>query len=154
MEYLHFQTDEKLENIITYLGQREGTIVSHVEEADGADEVNIGPLLVKLASNQLIISNMNSVEKQSVCSFVDSIHSNCITFLQSTHPSLKEDDLFLISLLKLGFTTEQLTFIFEYCGVESLRKRKCRLKEKLELPQKQILDEYIRYMMGGAHRMN
>lgn len=98
-------------------------------------------LLDQLKRKELIVKNMTRQEKVQVLEYIDLINGSFISRLKKEF-LLTESNLMLAGLIKLGFTTTELTFTFD-CEVNSLYKKKNRLKEILHLDMDKKLDEFI-----------
>ncbi|MDR0939716.1 MAG: hypothetical protein LBN29_10295 [Mediterranea sp.] len=120
------------------------TVNSSAENSSVHDTFAATSLLIQIGNKELLVGRMEKEEKEAVCSLVESMHPHSIDYLSNTYASLTTDDLMLISLWKLGFTTEDLVFAFEYSDVRSLYRRKSRLKEKLSLSKEESLDDFLR----------
>lgn len=85
-------------------------------------------------SKYLTQSNWKYIEQE-----VDSLQKNFIRKIRSLYPSLTEDDIHIILLLRIGFTNKEITII---CGIllESFRKRRYRLKKKMNIECDSICD--------------
>lgn len=105
-----------------------------------ADGLNV---LRQLRERLLIVENMTAIEKREFLGYVDLLFDNFVTRL-CTEYGLKESNLLLAAFIKLGFSTEELVILFD-CELESIRKRKQRLKSKLSLDSKVNLDIFFAY---------
>lgn len=98
-------------------------------------------LLDQLKKYNLIVKNMNRQEKGQVLEYIDLISCSFISRLKVEF-GLTESNLMLLGLMKLGFTTDDLIFTFD-CEMNSIFKKKKRLKEKLYLENDEKLEEFI-----------
>ena len=98
-------------------------------------------ILEQLNKGDLIVQRMTLEEKQSLFDFMDLISANFISRLNANY-TMTKTDLILSSLLKVGFTTKQLMFIFD-CERNSVYRMKLRLKEHLCIDKEKSLEEFI-----------
>ena len=98
-------------------------------------------ILEQLNKGDLIVQRMTLEEKQSLFDFMDLIFANFISRLNANY-TMTKTDLILSSLLKVGFTTKQLMFIFD-CERNSVYRMKLRLKEHLCIDKEKSLEEFI-----------
>ena len=89
----------------------------------------------------LIVQRMTLEEKRNLFDFMDLIFANFISRLNSNY-TLTKTDLILATLLKVGFTTNQLMFVFD-CERNSVYRMKLRLKEHLCIDKEKSLEEFI-----------
>ncbi|EGF51953.1 tetratricopeptide repeat protein [Bacteroides fluxus] len=88
-------------------------------------------ILLQLRGHLLVVENMTLEEKRQLFAYMDLLFDNFATHLRNEY-KLKDGYLLLATFMKLGFSFEELMAVFD-CGPEAIRKRKQRLKEKLEL---------------------
>lgn len=105
-----------------------------------ADGLNI---LKQLKGRLLIVENMTTIEKQHFLGYIDLLFDNFVTRL-CTEYGLKESNLLLAAFIKLGFSSEELIILFD-SELEAIRKRKQRLKGKLNLDNKVNLDVFLAF---------
>lgn len=98
-------------------------------------------VLEQLNKGELIVQRMTLEEKRSLFDFMDLIFANFISRLNSNY-TLTKTDLILATLLKVGFTTNQLMFVFD-CERNSVYRMKLRLKEHLCIDKEKSLEEFI-----------
>ena len=109
-------------------------------EGSCADGLNI---LKQLKGRLLIVENMTTIEKQQFLGYIDLLFDNFVTRL-CTEYGLKESNLLLAAFIKLGFSSEELIILFD-SELEAIRKRKQRLKGKLNLDNKVNLDVFLAF---------
>ena len=73
---------------------------------------------------------------------VDSFQDDFIEKLRNIYPSLSEDDIHIILLLRIDMTNREITRVCDIL-LESFRKRRYRLKKKMAIECDSIVD-YIR----------
>ena len=98
-------------------------------------------LLEQLKKEKLIVKNMSKQEKEQLLEYMDLIYGNLISRLKKDF-KLTSGNLILIALLKVGFTTTELMFTFD-CELNSIFKKKRRLRENLNLDTNDKLEEFI-----------
>ena len=98
-------------------------------------------VLEQLNKGELIVQRMTLEEKRNLFDFMDLIFANFISRLNSNY-TLTKTDLILATLLKVGFTTNQLMFVFD-CERNSVYRMKLRLKEHLCIDKEESLEEFI-----------
>ena len=98
-------------------------------------------VLEQLNKGELIVQRMTLEEKRNLFDFMDLIFANFISRLNSNY-TLTKTDLILATLLKVGFTTNQLMFVFD-CERNSVYRMKLRLKEHLCIDKEKSLEEFI-----------
>ncbi|WP_274972144.1 tetratricopeptide repeat protein [Bacteroides fluxus] len=103
--------------------------------------VNGTYLLDQLKKGNLIVQNMTTQEKEHLFEYMDLIYANLISRLK-TDFNLTSGSLMLVALLKAGFTTNELMFTFD-CEMNSVFKKKQRLRERLNLETNEKLEEFV-----------
>lgn len=103
--------------------------------------VNAVFILDQLKKNTLIIKRMSKKEKLQIFEYLDLLFGNFVSRLK-TNFELTENNIMLATLLKIGFTSKELMFVFD-CEMNSVFKMKQRLKEKLHLANENNLEEFI-----------
>ena len=98
-------------------------------------------VLEQLNKGELIVQRMTLEEKRNLFDFMDLIFANFISRLNSNY-TMTKTDLILATLLKVGFTTNQLMFVFD-CERNSVYRMKLRLKEHLCIDKEKSLEEFI-----------
>ena len=98
-------------------------------------------VLEQLNKGELIVQRMTLEEKRNLFDFMDLIFANFISRLNSNY-TLTKTDLILATLLKVGFTTNQLMFVFD-CERNSVYRMKLRLREHLCIDKEKSLEEFI-----------
>lgn len=98
-------------------------------------------VLEQLNKGELIVQRMTLEEKRNLFDFMDLIFANFISRLNSNY-TMTKTDLILATLLKVGFTTNQLMFVFD-CERNSVYRMKLRLKEHLYIDKEKSLEEFI-----------
>jgi len=103
--------------------------------------VNGTYILEQLKKKKLLVKNMTKQEKEQLLEYMDLIYGNLISRLK-TEFKLTSGNLMLIALLKAGFTSNELMFVFD-CELNSIFTKKRRLKESLNLDTNDKLEEFI-----------
>lgn len=98
-------------------------------------------VLEQLNKGELIVQRMTLDEKRNLFDFMDLIFANFISRLNANY-TMTKTDLLLAALLKVGFTTNQLMFVFD-CERNSVYRMKLRLKEHLCIDKEKSLEEFI-----------
>lgn len=98
-------------------------------------------VLEQLNKGELIVQRMTLEERRNLFDFMDLIFANFISRLNSNY-TMTKTDLILTTLLKVGFTTNQLMFVFD-CERNSVYRMKLRLKEHLYIDKEKSLEEFI-----------
>ena len=98
-------------------------------------------VLEQLNKGELIVQRMTLEERRNLFDFMDLIFANFISRLNSNY-TMTKTDLILATLLKVGFTTNQLMFVFD-CERNSVYRMKLRLKEHLCIDKEKSLEEFI-----------
>ena len=108
-------------------------------------------VLEQLNKGELIVQRMTLEERRNLFDFMDLIFANFISRLNSNY-TMTKTDLILATLLKVGFTTNQLMclqrkdrplmFVFD-CERNSVYRMKLRLKEHLYIDKEKSLEEFI-----------
>lgn len=115
----------------------------HQENKKMRDESCVAGMKVLklLREHQLIIKNMTLVEKAHLFEYADLLFDGFVTRLREEY-KLKDVNLPLPVLIKLGFSAEELAFLFD-CELEAVWKRKQRFKTKLGLDGAVDLDSFL-----------
>lgn len=98
-------------------------------------------VLKQLKDGLLTVENMTRQEKLNVFRYMDLLSGNLITRLKKDY-NLTENNLLLVVLVKLGFTTTELVIAYD-CEENSIYRKKQRLKEKLHLGKQQSLETFL-----------
>lgn len=98
-------------------------------------------VLSELKKGRLIIDNMSEVERLAVFEFLNLVHADFVSRIKAEY-SLTKGELLLASLIKLGFSNEQLMIVFD-CEKKSIYKSKQRLKTHLGLKKEDSLEQMI-----------
>ena len=98
-------------------------------------------VLEQLNKGKLIVQRMTVEERQNLFDFLDLIFADFISRLNKDY-TMTKTDLILSALLKVGFTTNQLMFVFD-CERNSVYRMKLRLKEHLCIDKEKPLEEFI-----------
>lgn len=77
--------------------------------------------------------------------FIDNNYNNVITRLEQLHPSLSEDELYLIGLMCCGFSYTEIAICMGYSNVCSANTKRARITRKLGLEEP--LKDYIERLM-------
>lgn len=86
------------------------------------------------SSKYLTLSNWKLIEEE-----VDSLQKDFIRKIRKLYPPLTEDDIHIILLLRIGFTNKEITTVYGIL-LESFRKRRYRLKKKMNIECDSICD--------------
>ncbi|MBP3738827.1 MAG: hypothetical protein J6I72_07240 [Muribaculaceae bacterium] len=73
--------------------------------------------------------------------YINEKHNNCLIRFAQTHPNISDDQLHLIMLVKLGFSSMAIAVCMEYGSQEVVYAVKSRLKKKLGI--KDSIEEYL-----------
>lgn len=103
--------------------------------------VNAVFLLDQLKKCKLIVKRMSREEKLQIFEYMDLLFGNFISRMRVEY-NLTENNAMLVALLKIGFSSKELSFVFE-CEMNSVFKMKQRLKERLHLDSDSKLEEFI-----------
>lgn len=98
-------------------------------------------VLEELKQGRLISKNMTSAECQHIFDFLDLVYANFITRIYAEF-KLTKNELLLAALLKVGFSNQQLMFVFD-CEIKSVYKNRQRLKLKLGISKDDSLEQFI-----------
>lgn len=98
-------------------------------------------VLSELKKGRLIIDNMSEAERLAVFEFLNLVHADFVSRIKAEY-SLTKGELLLSSLIKLGFSNEQLMIVFD-CEKRSVYKSKQRLKIHLGLKKEDSLEQMI-----------
>jgi len=77
----------------------------------------------------------------------EKVHQNFFDKLKEKHPDLSENDTRLCAYLKIGMQNQEIASI-AFISPESVRKRKQRLREKLNLDSGKDITQYITSLCG------
>lgn len=100
-------------------------------------------VLVKLRQHLLLVQNMTPEEKHLLFEYMDLSFDGFVARLGEEH-DMKASTLLFVVLMKVGFSTDDLAFVFE-SELATIWKRKCRLKDKLGLNSKDSLELFLFY---------
>lgn len=103
--------------------------------------VNAVFLLDQLKKRVLIVKRMSKEEKIQIFEYVDLLFGNLLSRMRKEY-ELTENNLMLVALLKIGFSSKELMFVFD-CEMNSVFRMKQRLKERLHLFNDKNLEEFI-----------
>lgn len=78
--------------------------------------------------------------------FIDNNYNNVITRLEQLHPSLSEDELYLIGLMCCGFSYTEIAICMGYSNVCSANTKRARITRKLGLAEP--LKDYIDWLVS------
>ncbi|WP_321335332.1 hypothetical protein [uncultured Bacteroides sp.] len=98
-------------------------------------------LLEQLKQGLLIVENMTSKEKIQIFQYMDLLFGDFVTRLKGEY-DLNENNLMLAVLVKLGFSSSELTIVFQ-CEINSIFKKKQRLKSRFDLGSNDNLDAFL-----------
>lgn len=105
--------------------------------------VNAVFLLDQLKKRKLIVKRMSKEEKTQILEYVDLLSGNLLSRMRKEY-EFTENNLMLVALLKIGFSTKELMFVFD-CEMNSVFRMKQRLKERLHLSNENNLEEFITF---------
>lgn len=103
--------------------------------------VNAVFLLDQLKKCTLIVKRMSKKEKTQVFEYVDLLFGNFASRLRAEY-NLTENNIMLAVLIKIGFSSKELMFVFD-CEMNSVFRMKHRLKDKLLIANENNLEEFI-----------
>ncbi|WP_455666162.1 tetratricopeptide repeat protein [Phocaeicola sp.] len=86
--------------------------------------------------------NISAEDWKELESKVNEDHNNVIQSLRSNYPNLTNEDYQTIILLLLGYKNGEIATILNI-GIDSLKKRRQRLRQRLNLSEKQSIEEFI-----------
>ncbi len=77
--------------------------------------------------------------------FIDNNYNNVISRLEQKHPSLTEDELYLVGLMCCGFSYTEIAICMGYSNVCSANTKRARITRKLRLeePLKDYIDRLV-----------
>lgn len=125
-------------------------LINKNQEAIENSYVGGRTVLRQLKGHLLVVEHMTLEEKQQLFAYMDLLFDNFATHLRNEY-KLKDGYLLLATFMKLGFSFEELMTVFD-CGAEAVRKRKQRLKEKLELDSTINLYVFLTFYPGKMSR--
>lgn len=99
-------------------------------------------LIKELKQGKLIVEKLSQKEMDSIMTYMDSFYDNFITKLKDRY-SLNEKNILFIVLLKLEFDNNTLEIVYD-CELNSIYKKKQRIKDRLNLQKNDDLDAFIR----------
>lgn len=103
--------------------------------------VNAVFLIAQLKKSTLIVKRMSKTEKSHIFEYVDLLYGNFVSRLRAEY-ELTENNIMLAALLKIGFSSKELVFVFD-CEMNSVFRMKQRLKERLHLDGGSKLENFI-----------
>lgn len=103
--------------------------------------VNAVFLIDQLKKSTLIVKRMSKTEKSHIFEYVDLLYGNFISRLRAEY-ELTENNIMLAALLKIGFSSKELVFVFD-CEMNSVFRMKQRLKERLHLDGESKLENFV-----------
>ncbi|MDE6216208.1 tetratricopeptide repeat protein, partial [Bacteroides sp.] len=109
-------------------------------------DINGLSVLVKLRQHLLLVQNMTPEEKHLLFEYMDLSFDGFVAHLGEEH-GMKASTLLFVVLMKVGFSTDDLAFVFE-SELATIWKRKRRLKDKLGLNSKDSLELFLFYYPG------
>lgn len=98
-------------------------------------------LINQLREGSLLVEKLTVEDWQHIFNYLDLVFGSFISRLNENF-QLTKNDLILASLLKLGFSNEQLLYVFD-CLVNSVFKMKQRLKHRLNIDKEESLEGFI-----------
>jgi len=145
---LEIKNKEILSNSLVLLNKNElienlEIIVKKIKVADNKENkivVNEIQSLLRDNTNQENIWNDFKIHFEKV-------HQNFFDKLKEKHPDLSENDTRLCAYLKIGMQNQEIASI-AFISPESVRKRKQRLREKLNLESGNDITQYITSLCG------
>ena len=144
IEELKLKTNQKIEYDKEKIGKLNQNILLLINENKAIREnicVNAVFLLDQLKKRALIVKRMNKEEKTHVFEYTDLLFGNFLSRLRKEY-ELTENNLMLVALLKIGFSSKELMFVFD-CEMNSVFRMKQRLRERLHLSNNNNLEEFI-----------
>lgn len=98
-------------------------------------------VLEALKRKQLVIEHITPKESTLLLAYIDVMFHDFATRLKSTY-TLNQKKMIFAVLIRLGFDTEELAFVFD-CAPDSIKRKKLRLKESLKLGKNQDLYRFL-----------
>ena len=144
LEQLRQKENIAIENSKEKIGKLNQKILLLTNENKAIREnicVNAVFLLDQLKKNTLIVKRMSKNERIQVFQYFDLLFGNFVSRLKNDY-ELTENNIMLASLIKIGFTSKELMFVFD-CEMNSVFRMKQRLKDKLHLVNDNNLEEFI-----------
>ena len=136
------QTLERNEEIVwQYLSQ-----IENLKEESSTNGLSV---LVGLRKRQLIVPNMSAAEQEAFFEYVNSSFDNFLLRLSEEY-KLSNQALMLVALLKLGFSNEELVFVFDV-EPSAIWKRKQRLKATFKLEKEESLELFLLHQPKNVH---
>lgn len=71
-----------------------------------------------------------------------------IDHLKARYPDLNKHDLDLCALMCFGFSHAGICYLYDYSAQGSFYNKRSRLRRKLQLPQNQKIEDFIRQQIG------
>lgn len=144
IEELKLKENQTIENDREKIGKLNQKILLLTNENKAIREnicVNAVFLLDQLKKRMLIVKRMSREEKIHIFEYTDLLFGNFLSRLKKNY-ELTENNLMLVTLLKIGFSSKELMFVFD-CEMNSVFRMKQRLKERLHLSNEDNLEEFI-----------
>lgn len=83
----------------------------------------------------------------------DFMHGGIISYLRTEYPLLRDEELFICSLLILRFPAHALQLLFNYSNPGSYYNKKCRIRQKMRLPKDETsLEHYLEALCEKIER--
>ena len=157
-QYLHQIEDLKQEKVqfskesllqVDTLEKRIKTLEAENNNIQNVFSPNAISVITCLRKHLLIQSNMNSSETNLFLEYMNLVFDGFATRLQREY-KMNENTQIFVSLIKLGFSNEDLAFIFD-TEIQAIWKRKQRLREKLALKEGENLEHFLNYYPRNVH---
>lgn len=120
--------------------------IENLKEESSAKGLSV---LVSLRERQLIVPNMSAAEQKAFFEYVNSSFDNFLLRLSEEY-KLSNKALMLVALVKLGFSNEELVFVFDV-EPSAIWKRKQRLKATFKLGKEESLELFLLHQPKNVH---
>lgn len=134
---------EKLEHEITLLIEENRALQQEYRNS-GMEILNA------IRNHKICVHNLTNKEKEAIFSMMDFMYNGYVSCLKEKY-ALTNKTLLLPILIKMGFSTEELSYAFD-CELEAIWKRKQRLKEKLGLNKNENLENFLIFKLRNVHK--
>ncbi|MEM9051854.1 MAG: tetratricopeptide repeat protein [Bacteroidota bacterium] len=138
---LDFKNRELVSNVINIANQNEkmNTILSLLEKAEGESSAN-----EYIKESKSLIYSQKALESEwdTFKIHFEEVHPNFFARLSAQYPSLSTNDLRMCAFIVLNLTPKEISLILNIAP-SSIRKRKQRLKEKLDIPKEEEIKDWM-----------
>jgi len=141
---LDFKNRELVSNVINIANQNEkmNTILSLLEKAE-ENTSTASESYIKESKSLIYTQKALENEWDSFKIHFEEVHPDFFTRLATEYPSLSTNDLRMCAYIVLDLTPKEISLILNIAP-SSIRKRKQRLKEKLNIPKDEEIKEWMR----------